>query len=228
MNKPVFLSIFVLIIAGCATSKVGMKGSAGFKELTFPSNSYGPGQIVEIYSSPEKVEVTYQPQIPLDKVAVSPGWNISIIEVNKIESLLAAKISTVAKAHYSFASQNNIQVKLTDTKAKLIPKSIIFNALRKDLQSNYDLKSHIAGYMSRGAEFCVITMTLSARVSFSIVDSSDNEIVVDPAIIEKINSELGFKFKKQTGSNKLISGEDLVVGIHYDRMMIGIIMSLSI
>lgn len=228
MKRIIYLWLITLIIGGCASTektRIGIQDYTGFTELRFPSNSYAPGQIVEIYPSSEKVEITHQPKIPWDKESVSPGWDISSIVATKTEMRLAVEITKIAKAKYSYVTDKNIKIRLTDTKTRLIPKSVIYSTLKKDLQNNADLKTQLTDYIKNGIPFNVITMILSARISFEIIDNSNNQVEVDSEIIKQINSELGLKFDKVNETNKFITGDDLVIGIHYDPSMINIILS---
>jgi hypothetical protein len=218
------IALALLLLSGCGVREPGLTKYTGFTELPFPSNSYAVGQIVEIYSSPRKVEITYQPDIPWDQQTVSPGWDISSTDTEKIKSNLAVEISKVLQGSYEYASEKTVRIQLSNTKTRVIPKSLIYGTLKEDIEKNVGLKGQLNDYIENGTKFDVVTMTLSANISFSLVDSSDQEVAIDSEVIKKLNSEFDVGFKQQSGTNKVITGNDLVVGIHHDPQMVAIIL----
>lgn len=222
--KKLFLFAIIIILASCAVQQTGLEKHTGFTELPFPSNSFKSGQIVEVYSKPRKVEITHEPDIPWDRATISEGWNISSTETNNIRSALAAEISKVLKAKYEYASAENIQVDFTNTKTTIVPKSTIYSAVKREIIGDQDLQDQIKDYMETGTHFDVVTTTLSANVSFTLVDASKNEISIDSEVIEKLNSDFNIDFDKENGSKKVITGSNLVIGIHTDPKLVGIIM----
>ncbi len=224
MKRNLIVIALIVFLASCATHQVGLEKHTGFTELPFPSNSFASGQIVEIYSSPRKVEITHQPDIPWDQAHISEGWDISNTETNTLRSTLATKISKVLKGKYEFASTEKVTVEFTNTKTRIVQKSTIYSAVKKELKINKDLKEMIADFMEDGRHYDVITTTLSANVTFSLVDSTNNEVEIDSEVLEKINSSFDIDFKKDSSSNKVITASNLVVGIHTDPKLIKIIM----
>lgn len=226
MKKKFILGFLILTLIGCASRKIntGIRAYTGFTELPFPSNNYASGQIVEIFSFPAKVEITHQPSINWDQISTSVGWNISNTATNKIKLTLAAEISNILKGEYNHASAENIKVEFTNTKNTTVQKSVIFAAVSKAISNNPNLKKQIELYMESGTRFDVITQTLSANVSFSLVDSDSNTIDIDSELIEKINSQFDIDFEKTSNSNTVITGSNLVVGIHTDPKLVKLIM----
>ncbi len=224
-----FLIVLTVLLTSCQTVRrvqrgLGFGGYTGFTELPFPSNSYVPGQIVEIFSKPKKVEITHQPDIPWDQASVSEGWNMSNIKTNIIKSTLSAEISKILKGTYDYASTENVKVELTNTKIRMVQKSIIYSAVKNAINNNPDLEELIDSFMDTGSRFDVITTTLSANVSFVLVDASNNTIAIDSEVIKKINSEFNIDFNRDSSSNRVVSGCNLVIGIHTDPKMIRLIM----
>lgn len=212
------------MLASCASNRVGLEKHTGFTELPFPSNTFKSGQVVEIYSKPRKVEITFQPDIPWDQATTSEGWNISSAETSTIKSNLATEISKVLKGKYEFASSENVQVDFTNTKTTVVAKSTIYTAVKRALKDNSDLVDLIATYMDDGTHFDVITTTLSANVSFTFVDASKNAIEIDSEVIQKLNSDFNIDFNQVDGSKKVITGSNLVIGIHTDPKLIRLLM----
>ena len=222
--KKLLVVVIAIVLASCATTKIGLEKHTGFTELPFPSNSFKSGQIVEVYSNPRKVEITHPSEIPWDQATVSEGWSISSTATNNIRSTLATEISKVLKAKYQYASTETIQVDFTNTKTTIVPKSIIYSAVKKAIKENSDLQELIKDYMDTGTHFDVITTTLSANVSFTLVDASKNEVSIDSEIIKKLNSDFNIDFSKTDGSKKVVTGSNLVIGIHLDPKLVSIIM----
>lgn len=219
------IAVVVLLLPGCRVYEPGLTKYTGFTELPFPSNSYAVGQIVEIYSIPtKKVEITYQPDIPWDQQTVSLGWDISSTQTEKIKSNLATEISELLKGSYEYASEKTVKIQLSNTKTRVIPKNRIYNTLKKDINDDAALKEQLNDYIKAGTRFDVVTMTLSANISFSLVDSNGREAAIDSEVIKKLNSTFDVGFKQESGTNKIITGNDLVVGIHYDSRMVAIIL----
>jgi len=204
----------------------GLTKYTGFAELPFPSNSYAVGQIVQIYSEPRKVEIVYQPDIPLDIQTVSIGWNISGTQtIENIKSNLAIEISNVLQGSYEYASKETVKTQLINTKTREIPKGYIYSALKNDIENDVNgVKTLLNNYIETGNKFDVVTMTLSANISFSLVDPNGQEIAIAPEVIKELNSELDMGFEQESGTNKVITGNDLVVGLHYDPQMVAIIL----
>lgn len=221
--KHSFFLIVIMALASCATHDVGIQRHTGFTELPFPSNTYQSGQIVEIYSSPRKVEITFDPQIPWDMASTSEGWDISADETGSIKSKFETEISKILTASASHNSTQRVQVEFTDTKTRLVPKNRIFNAIDKAINEDASLKRQLQIYMKDGTHFDVITQTLSATVAFKILDESNQEVAVDSEVIKKLNSEFNIDFSRQNGSNRVVSGSNLTVGIHYDPKMVGLL-----
>lgn len=222
--KSMLLTSIILLLAGCASKNVGIQDYTGFTELPFPSNTYASGQLVEIYSSPRKVEITFDPQIPWDQANISEGWDISADKTSDIKTKFATEINKIMNASVGQNSTHKVQVEFTNTKTRLIPKNKIFSAIDKAISDDSSLKKQLQLYMNDGTHFDVITQTLSATISFKVLDSNNHEVIVDSEVIKKINSEFNIDFARQDNSNKIISGTDLVVGIHYDRQMINLLM----
>lgn len=221
------ISIALMFLSGChrPVERIGLTKYTDFVELPFPSNSYTVGQIVQIFSDPRKVEIIHQPDIPWDQQTVSPGWDISSTQTEEIESNLAIEIDRVLEGSYVHDSNETVQIKLTNTKTRVIPKTRIYGALKKDIENDVDgLRTLLNDYIEHGYRFDVVTMILSANISFSLVNSSGQEVEIDSEVIEKLNSEFDVGFTKKSGTNKVISGDDLVVGIHYDPQMVEIIL----
>ena len=220
----ILIFILTILIASCAGTKVGLEKHTGFTELPFPSNNFKPGQIVEIYSKPRKVEITHQADIPWDQLSSSEGWNISSTETNNIKATLSTEIIKILKGKYEYASNETVQVNFTNTRTNVIQKSDIYSAVKKALKSTPDLKEQINDFMSEGTHFDVITTTLSANVSFTLIDSTKNAVDVDSEVIKKINSSFNIDFSNDSGSKQVITGSNLVIGIHTDPKMVNIIM----
>ncbi len=225
MKKYMFMMFAAILLASCAVQKVGLEKHTGFTELPFPSNAYKAGQIVEIYSKPRKVTITHQSDIPWDQVPPpSEGWDISSSETSTIKASLATEISKILKGKYAYASTEKIKVELTNTKTTIVQKSTIYTAVKSALKNNPDLKELINDFSNDGTHFDVITATLSANVSFSLIDESSNEVEIDSEVLKKINADFNIDFAKTDGSNKVISGSNLVIGIHTDPKMVRLVM----
>lgn len=216
--------LVVLVIAGCASQQVGVTKYTGFSELPFPSNAYASGQIIEIYSSPKKVEITFDPKIPWDQATVSEGWRITGSESENIKSNFAIKITKILKGTAGYNSDKKVKVDFSDTQTRIVPKNTIFAAVGKSIQEDPTLSRLLESYRKNGTHFDVITQTLNASISFSIVDTSGAVLDVDSEVIKKLNSEFNLNFERKVGNNKTITGSNLVVGIHYDPEMIDILM----
>jgi hypothetical protein len=57
-----------------------------------------------------------------------------------------------------------------------------------------------------------------------LVDASKNEVSIDSEIIKKLNSDFNIDFSKTDGSKKVVTGSNLVIGIHLDPKLVSIIM----
>jgi hypothetical protein len=227
MKKLLLIAILgiLLIINSCAPSRnIGLTEQTGFVELPFPSNNFKPGQIVEVYSRPSKVEITHQPSINWDQLNSSPGWNISSTQTKEIKRALSTEISNILKGKYEYASSENVKVEFTNTKTTVIQKSTIYSAVKKDLKENTELNEQITDFMDDGTHFDVITSTLSANISFTLVNSSNQSVDLDSEVIKEINSQFDIDFSKDTTGNRVITGENLVVGIHKDPKIVKLIM----
>lgn len=223
-TSRILLILLILFMAGCAVKRVGVSNYTGFTELPFPSNNYAPGQIVEIFSLPRKVDITFKPDINWDQATSSPGWNISNDQTKGIKTAFSTEIASILKANYSYASSENVKVEFTNTKTTVIEKSVIYSAIKKALKENQDLNEQIKIYMKDGTRFDVITQILSANISFKLVDSSNTTVDVNSDIIKEINSKFDIDFKKDNNSSTVITGSNLVVGIHSDPKLVKLIM----
>lgn len=224
MKKYVLILMGVMMLASCASNQMGLEKHTGFTDLPFPSNAFKSGQIVEIFSKPRKVEITFQPDIPWDQATTSAGWNISSTETSNIKATLATEISKILKGKYKFASSESVEVAFTNTKTTLVSKNTIYTAVKNALEDNADLVEQIELFMDDGTHFDVITTTLSANVSFTLVDSFNNEVEIDSEVIKKLNSDFNIDFNQADGSKKVITGSNLVIGIHTDPKLVRLLM----
>lgn len=212
---------FVVGLAGCGTYRnVGVSKYTGFADLPFPSNSYAAGQIVEIYSTPRKVEITYDPRIAWDATSLSDGWAITADATTTLKADLQAKIADAVNAGASTAANYKVKVSFTDVKTRIAEKLIIYDNIKKSLSDNQNLVDMIKAYKSQNTHFDVITQTLSAKVTFALTDSSGVSIKVDPVLLQKLNSSVGADFAWQSDENVYITGGELVVGFQYDPNMV--------
>ncbi|UAY91573.1 hypothetical protein KSL88_19150 [Pectobacterium polaris] len=78
-------------------------------------------------------------------------------------------------------------------------------------------------YMKSGSHFYVITQTLNATISFKALDQSNQEIEIDSDAIKKLNADIDVNFSRQSGSNRVVSGSNLTIGVHYDTKMISLL-----
>ena len=162
--KILFPTLVALLFAGCQLQEIGITKYTGFSELPFPSNAYAPGQIVEVYSTPKKVEITFDPQIPWDQVTVSDGWRISTTETENIKAMFSTEITNILKGTAVYTGDQKVNVEFTDTKTRIIPKIRIFSALASSIQGDPSLKKLLESYIDGGTHFDVITQTLSAKL----------------------------------------------------------------
>lgn len=221
-------AIVLFVFVGCqSVTSVGIAKYTDFTPLPFPSNAFKPSQVVEVYSSPRKVEITHDPEIPWDKVTPSDGWNISASDTNSLSGQLSANVQKVLGANFEYLRQSVVKVSFTNTKSYIVPKELIFVAIEKNLAKGTDLRRIIDLYKKNGTHFDVVTTTLSANVTFEILDASKNAIKVDTEVLEKLNTELGFNLATSSSANRLISADNLVVGFHYDPKMINNILSIK-
>ena len=230
MKKSLYLFLIVsLIIVSCKSTggRIGLSESTGFIELPFPSNSYKPGQIVEVYSRPTKVDITHQPAIGWDQFSSSPGRDIATSKTQEIEGNLSAKIANIVDGEYEFVDRSNVKVSFTDTKTYTIQKSTIYSVLKSELNENSDLKDLIKISVEDGTHFDIITSVISGSIAFSIVDDNNHSIELDSEVIQKINSEFDMNFGLDSSTNTIISGDNLIVGFHKDpKLMNRILMQM--
>jgi hypothetical protein len=223
MKRLTYLSLFIfLIISSCSTynNRIGLQDGTGFIELPFPSNNYMPGQIIEVYTRPTKVEITHQPNLNWDQLSSSSGWNISTNKTKEIKGNLSAKIANVLKGKYEYASNQNVKVSFTNTKTYTIQKSTIYSELKLAISNNSDLKDLIEDSIEDDTHFDVITTVISANVAFNLIDSSNNTVDIDSEIIEEINSQFDINFSKNNSKNTVISGTNLIIGFHKDPKLV--------
>lgn len=222
--RRLFFLVVAMLLASCIAYNVGVQRHTGFTELPFPSNTYQSGQIVEVYSSPRKVEITFDPQIPWDMASTSEGWEISADETNSIKSKFETEISKALSANASYNSTQRVQVEFTNTETRLVPKNRIFAALDKAISEDSSLKRQLQIYMKNGTRFDVITQTLNANISFRVIDQTNQEVAVDSEVIKRLSADFNINFSRQADSNRVISGSNLTVGVHYDPKMIALLM----
>ncbi|MBN2591761.1 MAG: hypothetical protein JXA96_17980 [Sedimentisphaerales bacterium] len=243
--KNVLIAIFLFTVGCQSMSRIGIQEQTGFKELPFPSNSLSPGQIVEIYLSPEdKVELSYDPNIPKDSIKTSSGWDISIEKKKKLTAGIEIQIKGIFKSTFGTDSDRDVKVSFSDMKTCLIPKSVIYSTLKKKIEENDSgVKDLLSKYIAEGTQFDVITTTLSATVSFKVVDSLkaeantrtmvfresdkkeiESETVKNALLADNLNAKFGLSAYYDSKQNKTILGENLVIGIHRDTRMVSILM----
>jgi hypothetical protein len=221
-NQKYLVIIAVVIeLVGCGTyNNVGISRYTGFIDLPFPSNSYAAGQIVEIHTSPKKVEIAYDPRIAWDATSLSDGWAITADATSTLKADLQAKISDVVNGSATAASSYKVKVSFTDVKTRIVEKLVIYDNIKKSLSNNQSLAEMIKAYRRQNTHFDVVTQTLSAKVSFALSDSAGATAKVDPTILQRLNTSVGAEFSWQSDENVYITGGELVIGIHYDPDMI--------
>lgn len=214
----------LMLFIQCRTGGMaGIESYTGFVELKFPNNSYGPGQIIEVYSTPEKVEITFDPHVPWDQASSSPGWDTNSINTSGVQANVAAEIKKAVEGTLGFTDKRTIKVSLTNTRTSLIPKNIIYAKLKESIAADKSLQQQLADYMKQGTHFDVITSVLSCDIAFSLVDENNQEVALDAPILAQINSKFNLNLQHQAGTNLAVTGTNLIVGISYDTNMVSII-----
>lgn len=220
-----------LAIAACAGSEVGVgretgvREPVGFAELPHPSDAYASGQIVELHAQWRKVEITFDPRIPVDLVIVSDGWRISSAEVESMRVKLAQEIASTLQGTPGYRPGSTVKVDFSDTRTRIVPKNQIFAAISRHVQKDPALLRLLAGYRDRGTRFDVVTETLSATIWLSVVDASGAPVEIGAAMLEKLQSELSLKFEKSAEGDRTVRRSNVVVGIQYDPRMVGVILN---
>ena len=224
------LVLAVLVVVGCAATdagvrEIGTSEPTGFTVLPYPSNLYASGQIIERNAASKKVDITFDPKIPADMVSVSEGWRISSADAESMRARLAQEIASTLRGTPGYGAGRTVKVDFCDTRTKIVPKTMIFAAISRHVQKDPSLLKLLKGYRDNGTRFEVVTETLSATISLSVVDSSGARVEVGPAMLEKLQSELSLNFEKDANGAKSVRGKNVVVGILYDPKMVGVILN---
>ncbi len=211
--------IAVLLISGCSSlDSIGLTNSSGFIELPFPSSNYAIGQVVEIRSSPVKVEITFDPAIPADQVAIPEGWNISTETLNSISAKTSLQMSKIISENSNQIGTEKILVTLSDIKTRMVPKYTLYKYLQEGLKKNPELNTMIKNYIDSGTKFNVITQITSAKISFTIIGTSGTGATIDADLLKKINSRMNTNFVQGDDKKTYISGS-LIIGFIADPKM---------
>ena len=224
MKKLSILSIVLCLSFGCS-STLGINKYTGFTEVVFPSSIFSPGQIVEIYSKPRKVELTYNPQIEFLPIQESRGWDIQGTEALNMLADIETEIEKILTANASYKNSLKSEISLSETGTRVIPKNIIYQQLQEDLKDK-KLQEQLQEYKIRGTKFCVITAVLTAKVTIRITGAKEIFSKIYPSIQEELHSKINISLKKDGENSATFSCNEnnLVVGIHYDPIMIDILM----
>ena len=227
MNKILLVFLFIFTTSGCSKNISPIKPvnkQVGFTILPFPSDNFMVGQIVELYTKPNKVIITYSPDtLKNKKIHIYKGWNISDSSENFIKRNLQKDISKILKSKYTFASEKNLEISFINTQTNSIYKHDIFNTLKNTLKNNVMIRDHILGFRHSKwrTKYDVVIQTLSAYISFKLTDSSGHIVAINPSTIEKINTKLPLNFFRS--GEKIITDSRLVVGIYTDPDILDIL-----
>ena len=229
----ILLLVTCSMFVSCVPNGIAVKKHTGFHELPFASNNYSTGQIVELYTKPNKVDITYTPKfestnrLGMNTLLKSPGWNIKSSNTDNVKAEIEADIKNVATAEGSYSSDTEIEISFTDTETQTISKRDIYGVISQDIYDDTMLKDLILKYKSHKnrIKFSVVTSVLKAKVSFRLKNSSGQTINVSSADLSKINAKLNLNFSRQASSDIFITGDKLVVGIHTDPIMMDVILA---
>ncbi|RFC35295.1 MAG: hypothetical protein DID92_2727744146 [Candidatus Nitrotoga sp. SPKER] len=226
------LIFLAFVISGCVGTQSETIKYPDFVRVRFPSDAYAPGQIIEISPSKNKIEKTFDPKVPIYLVEFTKGWNISASEEqilhsnleNTIANLKSAIKETLKNSASPKAEEPYVNIAFVKIQTESIPKNIIFAAIEKSFYENPTLTRMLYNYRKNGTHFDIITRTLDAKITISLVNVNGSPLDLDLEVIKKINSTLNLHFEKTPDNKKIITRENVVVGIHYDRKMLDIIM----
>jgi hypothetical protein len=221
MQIKILIGFIVFVLAGCGDSDTINKHT-GFMKLPFPSKNISLGQIVEVFTKPEKVEITYDSNFDSSKMKSSQGWSISVAESNKINVAVTAKIASILKPYYP-KIDCTLTVEFLNKKTEFFEKNLIFKKVDSTIAVNASLKRHLVLYNSKGAHFNVITQIITGKIKVSVFKDSNDTGLINGAVLNQLNAEFDLVFNQDSSVKRIISEDDLIFGFHYDPNMINIL-----
>jgi hypothetical protein len=217
--RSAFVLIMVLFVSGCATLENMGIGGSGFFELAAPGSNYAIGQVVELDSLSKKVEITFDPVIPADQVAVPEGWDVSASTVKSVSGKTASQILAVLADSGNQAGSGKVLVTLSDIRTRMVPKYTVYKYLQESLKKNPDLRAMIQNYIATGTKFYVITQITSAKISFAVIGANGMEQTLDQATLKKINTRMNATFAQD--DKKQYTSASMTIGFLSDAKMTG-------
>jgi hypothetical protein len=227
MRFVITLTVIALsLLSGCASTKPPIGKHTGFYALPFPSNAYSPGQIIELWDDRPRVDIVHIPSaiksLPLIE---SEGWSISSTEFESIRSAFAAQVKAILGATANYSGSSRVNIELTETKTRQLPIDQMYSAVKQSLATESDLKEMIMKYRKRyDGRYFVLTQTLSARVTFSVIGENNLTVDISADLAKKFESQLNAKVDRTSGAQQVVVGNVLVVGIQFDEEMIQVLL----
>ena len=214
MRNIITILIFGLALSTCTTTK---KTSI---EITLPSSTIKPGQIIQKYTKDNKIVDLYTPIYNwrvIKKVAID---SIEHLSGTEFKNKLSTKVIEIANIKYNHISQKNVTAKLKNIKKTSIDKIDIYNRLLDDIKLKKNLQNLILMNYKRKKNIYVVTSTLSADVEISIIDSLGRSTEIDFDILKSINSELNTNFFYKSGNKNTIFGSNLIISFEAEKELI--------
>jgi hypothetical protein len=222
LRTHIIVCITIGAIAGCVSrGSVGQSVPKDFAELQLPSNKYAVGQIVDMSTSPGSIEIIYDSRISRDRTKIA-NERSTLNEVVEIMGHQVKGLYDILKKIMGLTSDmEKLNISYPSVRTRIAEKVLIYNNIQREFSTNQFLLDMIKKNTMQGKHYDVITDTINAKVEFSIADSSGTTVVIDPAVVEQFSGILGARFLKKVDDKVYNSIEELVIGFHYDRDMIG-------
>lgn len=217
-NTRMLITTIGLTVAlcSCAHQQTG-PGKYGFMPLKFPSNLYSPGQIVEIYSRPEKVEILYTPAIYSPRI--SPGWNTNDDDQANATATTKTQVTAAVKLNASAGVTDSLTVDLSHTTVKTYDEFMILAELQADIKGNPTLETMLRDRLKRCIKISVITETLEAVIDVKAKDDVNGSLDLTADNLKALSEQFGLTLKNSRTSHGY-SSDPLVVGYYYDPLLI--------
>ncbi|MGI4863809.1 MAG: hypothetical protein ACRYFZ_07770 [Janthinobacterium lividum] len=226
--KNLRLSLALFCALSCVITPKLVFAQNGLAKFTLPTNAYKVGEIIAVYSKPEKVTIVWNPKLSFDDVSTV---DIQESRVKTGEAKIKAKLDSVIKANVGANFSYKVEVNYTNARAQQPDGATLMAGLKKAWKApeNADAVAYVRqvkntkGVIRRSTHLDVIEMIYIADINAEITDSKGANINLDVALLQKINASLGgvLAFSK-TGKAK---GLSLPVGYQTNPNMVDMLIN---
>jgi hypothetical protein len=203
-------AVLLLILAGACG---GVKGTGpvpgGLQPFPLPSSAFHVGQVVAVYTRPQKVSIITDPASPVDSAATI---QVSQSTISSSKGTIEAGYKTVVAGSLGGKQVNSVSVEYMNPRALQGIQGDLVSSLVTKLKANPQLRGYIASLQKDGIILNVIETIYLADISLTFKDETGATIDVSGTALQELKAKASGDYTSQ--SNGTVLGKGLAIGFH--------------